>query len=107
VKSGGHTTNPRFSSTKGILIYTGKFSQVTYDPASGTAVVGSGLTWDVVYQRLQEHNAIVVGGRVPGVSGRHDSLGRAILNLITYQVGVGGLLLGGGWSPEFLRRFLR
>jgi len=75
--------NLGFSSTKGILIHTGKFSQVTYDPASGTVVVGSGLIWDTVYQRLQEHSVIVVGGRVTGVSGRHDSLCRAVLNPVT------------------------
>jgi len=72
--------NPGFSSTRGIQIYTGKFSQVTYDPTSGTVVVGSGLIWDTVYQQLQEHNVIVVGGRATGVSERRDSLGRVILN---------------------------
>ncbi|KAF9648818.1 FAD-binding domain-containing protein [Thelephora ganbajun] len=76
VKSGGHTTNPGFSSTKGIHIYTGRFSQVTYDAASGTAIIGTGLIWDVVYQRLQEHHVSVLGGRI----------------------GVGGFLLGGGYS---------
>jgi FAD/FMN-containing dehydrogenase len=67
--SGGHTTNPGFSSTEGIQIYTGRFSQVTYDAASGTATIGTGLIWDNVYQQLQEHNVTVLGGRVPGVSG--------------------------------------
>jgi FAD/FMN-containing dehydrogenase len=70
VKSGGHATNPGFSSTKGIHIYTEKFSQVTYDVASGTAVIGSGLVWDTVYQQLQEHNVSVLGGRVTGVGVR-------------------------------------
>jgi FAD/FMN-containing dehydrogenase len=70
VKSGGHSANPGFSSTKGIQIYTGKFSQVTYDAASGTAVIGTGLIWDNVYQQLQAHNVNVLGGRVTGVSGR-------------------------------------
>jgi len=83
VKSGGHIMNPGFSSTVGIQIYTGKFSQVTYDPTSGTVIVGSGLIWDTVYQRLQEHNVTVVGGRVTGVSGRRDSIGRATLNTVT------------------------
>jgi FAD/FMN-containing dehydrogenase len=67
--SGGHTANPGFSSTEGIHIYTGKFSQVTYDAASGTAVIGTGLIWDDVYRRLQEHSVSVLGGRVTGVSG--------------------------------------
>ena len=75
VKSGGHTTNPGFSSTEGIQIYTGRFSQVTYDAASGTAVIGSGLIWDTVYERLQDNNVTVLGGRVTGVSSnRRDSL---------------------------------
>jgi FAD/FMN-containing dehydrogenase len=80
--SGGHTANPRFSSTEGIQIYTGRFSQVTYDVSSGTAVIGTGLIWDDVYQQLQEHNVTVLGGRVPGVSGR-DSPGWYNLNLNT------------------------
>jgi len=79
VMSGGHTVNPGFSSTRGIHIYTGRFSQVTYDAASNTAVIGSGLIWDTVYEKLQNYNVTVVGGRVPGV-------------------GVGGLVLGGGYS---------
>jgi len=77
--SGGHATNPGFSSTKGIHIYTGKFSQVTYDAVSGTAVIGTGLTWGAVYQRLQDYRVSVLGGRVNEVSGCHDSL-RSILN---------------------------
>ena len=69
MKSGGHTINPGFSSTEGIHIYTGKFSQVTYDAASGTAVIGTGLIWDDVYRQLLEHNVTVLGGRLTGVSG--------------------------------------
>ena len=72
VKSGGHAINPGFSSTEGIQIYTGKFSQVTYDAASGTAVIGSGLIWDTVYERLQQYNVVVLGGRVTGVSERRN-----------------------------------
>ena len=82
MKSGGHTSNPGFSSTKGIQIYTRNFSQVTYDPASGTAVIGSGLIWDTVYERLQDHDVIVLGGRATGVSEPRDSLGRNILNSV-------------------------
>ena len=66
--SGGHTSNPGFSSTEGIQIYTGRFSQVTYDPASSTVVIGSGLIWDTVYERLQDEDVIVLGGRETGVS---------------------------------------
>jgi len=42
---------------------------MTYDAAvSGTAVVGSGLIWDTVYERIREHNAVVLGGFVIGVT---------------------------------------
>ena len=69
MKSGGHITNPGFSSTEGIHIYTGRFSQVTYDAVSSTAVIGTGLVWDTVYERLQEYGVTVLGARVTGVSG--------------------------------------
>ena len=54
-----------------------RFSEVTYDPNSQTAVIGSGLIWDDVYAALAPYNVNVVGGRVSGV-------------------GVGGFTLGGG-----------
>ena len=72
VMSGGHTINPGFSSTKGVHIYLGRFSQVTYDAASRTAVVGSGLIWDTVHEKLQDHDVMVVGPRATGVSGYHN-----------------------------------
>ena len=78
---------------------------MTYNAASGTVVIGSGLTWSAVYQRLQEHRVNVVGGRVAAVS-RRGSLGLGILDHVTQQIGVGGLLLGGGMSLEVLRRFV-
>lgn len=64
--------NPGFSSTEGIHIYTGKFSQVTYDADSRTAVIGSGLVWDTVYDRLHDYGVTVVGGRASGVSQLSD-----------------------------------
>ena len=96
MKSGGHAMNPGFSSTEGILIYTGKFSQVTYDAASGTAVIGSGLIWDDVYQQLQEHNITVLGGRITGVSGCDSSdwcnlnpIANRLASVVSYSVEVG------------------
>ena len=79
---------------------------MTYGAASGTVVIGSGLTWGTVYQRLQEHRVNVVGGRISEVS-RRGSLGLGILDHVTQQVGVGGLLLGGGMSLSILRCFVR
>jgi len=83
VKSGGHASNPGFSSTKGIHIYTGKFSQVAYDAVSGTAVIGTGLVWETVYQQLQDHRVSVLGGRANGVSECRDFLSRSILNPVS------------------------
>ncbi|KAG9119994.1 hypothetical protein FRC07_004700 [Ceratobasidium sp. 392] len=86
VRSGGHATNPGFSSTPGVQIALFKLSEVTYHPASaaddgsvGTVDIGSGLVWDDVYAALKPHNVNIVGGRVSGV-------------------GVGGFTLGGGYS---------
>ncbi|CAE6344847.1 unnamed protein product [Rhizoctonia solani] len=86
VRSGGHATNPGFSSTPGVQIALFKFSQVTYHPAPaaadgsvGTVEIGAGLVWDTVYARLEPLGVNVVGGRVTGV-------------------GVAGFTLGGGYS---------
>ncbi|KAG8708586.1 hypothetical protein FRC09_001150 [Ceratobasidium sp. 395] len=86
IRSGGHATNPGFSSTPGVQIALFKLSEVTYhlgstaaDGSVGTVNIGSGLVWDDVYNALQPHDVTVVGGRVSGV-------------------GVGGFTLGGGYS---------
>ncbi|KAG1747826.1 FAD-binding domain-containing protein [Suillus paluster] len=79
VKSGGHTTNPGFSSTPGVQIAMYLFSDITYDSDSQTAKVGTGAIWDDVYLTLEEYGVNVLGGKVTGV-------------------GVGGVILGGGFS---------
>ncbi|PFH46241.1 hypothetical protein AMATHDRAFT_77754 [Amanita thiersii Skay4041] len=79
VRSGGHATNPGFSSTPGVQIAMFRFNEVTYHPESQTAVIGSGLIFDDVYARLEPHNVSVLGGRVS-------------------EIGVGGFLLGGGYT---------
>ncbi|KAG1747808.1 FAD-binding domain-containing protein [Suillus paluster] len=79
IKSGGHASNPGFSSTPGVQIAMSLFSDVTFDPDSQTATVGTGATWDVVYRMLEKYGVNVVGGKVAGV-------------------GVGGIVLGGGYS---------
>lgn len=60
-----------------------RFSQVTYQPGTGTAVIGAGLIWDDVYAALAPHNVNVLGGRVTGV-------------------GVAGFILGGGKIVEIV-----
>ncbi|KAI0260021.1 FAD-binding domain-containing protein [Gloeopeniophorella convolvens] len=81
VKGGGHATNPGFSSTKGVHISMTRFNQTSLDHNGGTVDVGSGLTWDQVYNELEFTGANVIGGRIPGV-------------------GVAGLTLGGGYSHK-------
>ncbi|KAF9455883.1 FAD-binding domain-containing protein [Collybia nuda] len=79
IKSGGHNLNLGFSSTSGILLYMTRFNQITYHAHTNTVDIGSGLTWDQVYAALEPYNVSVVGARATGV-------------------GVGGFLLGGGYS---------
>ena len=79
VKSGGHSMNPGFSSTKGILISMHPFDTVIFHANNQTVDVGSGLIWDDVYKALEPYNISVLGGRVTGV-------------------GVGGFVLGGGYG---------
>lgn len=44
-----------------------RFSQVEYDEASSTALIGAGLIWDEVYEALDAIDVSVVGGRFTGV----------------------------------------
>jgi len=52
---------------------------VTYDAAASTAVIGTGLIWDTVYEKLLDHGVIVLGARCTGVSERRNPLGRTVL----------------------------
>lgn len=79
IKGGGHSTNPGFSSTTGILIAMKRFQQVIYHANNQTVDIGAGLTWDDVYKVLDPLGVTAVGGRVSGV-------------------GVAGFILGGGYS---------
>ncbi|KAF8724704.1 hypothetical protein AX14_008667 [Amanita brunnescens Koide BX004] len=79
VKSGGHSANPGFSSSEGVLIAMYRFNNVIYDPVSKTADIGTGLIYDDVYAALAPYGVSVLGGRVSGL-------------------GVGGFALGGGYS---------
>ncbi|MCJ1261071.1 hypothetical protein MMC22_000935 [Lobaria immixta] len=56
-----------------------KFNKIDYDAANNVVQVGAGMRWADVYQSLDRYNVTVVGGRV-------------------LDVGVGGLILGGGLS---------
>ncbi|KAF8630782.1 hypothetical protein AX15_002730 [Amanita polypyramis BW_CC] len=79
IKSGGHAGNPGFSSSGDISIALYRFDGVTYDPNSNTATIGTGLVFDEVYALLEPYNVTVLGARATGI-------------------GVGGFVLGGGYS---------
>ncbi|KAF8132913.1 hypothetical protein EV363DRAFT_1162984, partial [Boletus edulis] len=94
VKGGGHATNPRFSSTKGIQISMCRFNKIHLEkdtdsllpPGSDTdethsiVHIGAGCLFDEVYREVVPHGLNIVGG---------SSIG---------GVGVAGWLLGGGYS---------
>ncbi|KAF2012412.1 FAD-binding domain-containing protein, partial [Aaosphaeria arxii CBS 175.79] len=80
VRSGGHSPNPGWASIdKGILIDLQDMNQISVSGDRGIARIGPGARWGEVYQFLDRYNVTVIGGRVP-------------------EVGVGGLMLGGGLS---------
>jgi len=80
IRSGGHSTNPGFSSTSsGVLVSLAAIDTINIDLAAGTVTLGSGNIWRTVYSKLATHNVTVAGGRAS-------------------TVGVGGFSLGGGLS---------
>ncbi|KAI1809067.1 putative FAD-binding oxidoreductase [Poronia punctata] len=80
VRSGGHSPHHGFANVdSGVLIDMAGFNRLVYDQQEETTIVGSGLTWGDVYSYLEPYETVVVGGRV-------------------LDVGVGGLILGGGLS---------
>lgn len=82
VKSGGHSANSYHASIEdGILISTQHLNQVEYDPKTEHVVIGPGLRWGEVAEKLQDLERVVVGGRLG-------------------NVGVGGLILGGQYSSS-------
>ena len=79
VYSGGHASNPGFSSTEGVHISLGRLNQVALSPDKSIVTLGFGQGWTDVYDALEDSGVNVVGGRVPGP-------------------GMGGFTLGGGYS---------
>ncbi|KAL8664814.1 MAG: hypothetical protein Q9168_007831 [Polycauliona sp. 1 TL-2023] len=79
VRSGGHSPNPGFSSVDnpGILIDLQKLNQVTISQDKKVASLGPGGRWGDALAALDPYGVSVMGGRIP-------------------QVGVAGVILGGG-----------
>lgn len=80
VRGGGHMWVPGASSSAGgVTIDLRGLSSVELSGDHSSVSVGGGVTWDMIYNKLDPLGLSVAGGRVAGV-------------------GVGGLTLGGGIS---------
>ncbi|KAI5791976.1 putative FAD-binding oxidoreductase [Geopyxis carbonaria] len=80
LRSGGHQPAPGFASVdSGVLIDLQKLASIDPHPSTSTVTIGPGARWGAVYAALTPLNLTTVGGRVG-------------------DVGVGGLLVGGGLS---------
>ncbi|RYP50624.1 hypothetical protein DL768_003906 [Monosporascus sp. mg162] len=80
VRSGGHSPSPGANNIAGgVTIDLSHMNKTVFNPANETAHIGAGGRWKDVYGELHKYDRVVAGGR----SG---------------DVGVSGLLLGGGSS---------
>ncbi|RAK71049.1 FAD-binding oxidoreductase [Aspergillus fijiensis CBS 313.89] len=80
IRGGGRLQIPGFTSNEGgVVISLSNFNQIELSDDKNVAKIGVGLRWLDVYRGLEAHGVVVAGGRVP-------------------DVGVSGLLLGGGIS---------
>ncbi|KAM7211370.1 FAD/FMN-containing dehydrogenase [Rhypophila decipiens] len=78
VRSGGHMVHANSNNiSSGVTLDLGLLNSTTYDPDTKLATIQSGARWKEVYTALEPHGVVVPGGREG-------------------NVGVGGLLLGGG-----------
>ncbi|KAI0832152.1 Glucooligosaccharide oxidase [Hypoxylon sp. FL0890] len=87
VRSGGHSPNPGWSSVgeDGLLLDLQRLNQISLSSDKKTCSLGPGARWGDVIATLGAQDATVLAGRNP-------------------LVGVGGLILGGGYhhtSPEY------
>jgi FAD/FMN-containing dehydrogenase len=84
VRSGGHTNWAGAANIQdGITIDLARFNTTTLDASTKVACIGPGARWGSVYSTLAPHGLAVMGGRVA-------------------TVGVGGIILGGEYSLQFL-----
>ncbi|KAI0521218.1 Glucooligosaccharide oxidase [Xylaria bambusicola] len=83
IRSGGHNPNPGWGSIgeDGVLVDLSRLDKIQVSGDAQTLALGPGRRWIDVYKALEGTGRTVLGGRTP-------------------DVGVGGLLLGGG-IPSF------
>lgn len=106
VRSGGHSSNAGFNNIKdgvtidlglkrktsaycilSLTVYSGLLKGISYNSTSKVASLGPGSRWIDVYKTLDAMDVGIQGGGIG-------------------SVGVGGLLLGGGFSPYLYKRGL-
>ena len=87
IRSGGHNPNHGWASIddRGVLIDLARLSTIEISRDLKTVKIGPGLRWLEVYKAFDGTGVKVLGGRTP-------------------DVGVGGLILGGG-IPNFASEF--
>ena len=78
IRSGGHNY-AGFSTTAGLLVDVRYLNAVTFDPATGLVQISAGANNQEVADCLRPFGVSYPGGRCP-------------------TVGIGGLVLGGGWG---------
>ncbi|KIJ42255.1 hypothetical protein M422DRAFT_254662 [Sphaerobolus stellatus SS14] len=79
VKGGGCHSSTASSSDGGIVIDLSRLNYVEVAADKQSVKIGGGALWGDVYSELEKHDLVVVGGNV-------------------WNVGVGGFVLGGGYS---------
>lgn len=96
IKCSGHATSPRISSSGGLLIYLSRFDGVEYDTETKLLHVGGGALWEHAYSEAMKNGRGLIGGSIS--EGVGESFIRSLRSLEFYFPGVGGWLLGGGYS---------
>ncbi len=86
IRAGGHSTGG-YSNTRGLQLDLAGLGAVSYDPETTLLTIGGGVRSSQIQEALQEH-------------------GRAIPTPRVGALGVGGLVLGGGLTPDMRQRGL-
>lgn len=80
IRGGGHSAMPGWNTIEeGVLIDFSKMKNISYNPHTASLTLEPGALWGEVYDYADQYGVTAVGGRV-------------------LDVGVSGLILGGGFS---------
>ncbi|RYP13295.1 hypothetical protein DL765_006969 [Monosporascus sp. GIB2] len=83
IRSGGHMpVTGAANADDGVMIDMSSFTQIEYNAEKDQVTVGTGLRWQNVYEYLDHHKVIVVGGRVPDVGNSRRLIVSKVASLI-------------------------